>query len=73
MASPHTRPGSPHSKAQDFKKVEKEIMEDSIGYLQQTDRYTKLLVFIYDESSSVQEHGTTRLDLKGKLAGVSAL
>lgn len=50
-------------KAQDFKKVEKEIMEDSIGYLQQTRRYSKLLVFIYDESSSVQEHGTTRQDL----------
>lgn len=51
-------------KIQDFKKVEKEIMEDSIGYLQQTKRYSKLLVFIYDESSSVQEHGTTRQDLK---------
>lgn len=51
-------------KAQDFRKVEKEIMEDSIGYLQQTKRYTKLVVFIYDESSSVQEHGTTRQDLR---------
>jgi len=51
-------------KAQDFKKVEKEIMEDSIGYLQQTKRYSKLVVFIYDESSSVQEHGTTRHELR---------
>lgn len=51
-------------KAQDFKKVEKEIMEDSIGYLQETRRYSKLVVFIYDESSSVQEHGTTRQNLR---------
>jgi hypothetical protein len=51
-------------KAQDFKKVEKEIMEDSVGYLQKTKRYSKLVVFIYDESSSVQEHGTTRHELR---------
>jgi len=51
-------------KAQDFKKVEKEIMVDSIGYLQETMRYSKLVVLIYDESSSVQEHGTTRQNLR---------
>jgi hypothetical protein len=51
-------------KAQDFKKIEKAIMEDSIGYLLETQRYNKLLVFIYDQSISVQHHGTTRVALK---------
>jgi hypothetical protein len=51
-------------RAEDFKTVEKEIMEDSIGYLQETKRYSKLVVFIYDKSSSVQEHGTTRQNLR---------
>lgn len=48
----------------DFKKVEKEIMEDSVGYLQNSDRYHRIIVFIYDASSSVQEHGTTRRALR---------
>jgi len=51
-------------KAEDFKDIEKQIMEDIKGYFTQTLRYEKLLVFIYDESSSVQEHGETRLALK---------
>ena len=47
-------------KKEDFKKIEKEIMEDSVGYLTATDAYDKILVFIYDKSASVQEHNTTR-------------
>ncbi len=52
-----------YSKA-DFKKIEKEIMEDAKGYLLNTKDYDKIIVFIYDKSASVQEHGTTRRDLK---------
>ncbi|MBI2849385.1 MAG: hypothetical protein HYX88_04575 [Chloroflexi bacterium] len=51
-------------KAEDFKNIEKEIMVDSRGYLVQTNRYNKLLVFVYDQSASVQEHGTTIQALK---------
>ena len=46
-----------------FKKIEEEIMIDTIGYLSKTRDYDRILVFIYDESSSVQEHGTTKMDL----------
>ena len=47
-------------KAGDFKDLEKEIMEDSVAYLVDThDRYDRILVFIYDHSASVQEHGVT--------------
>ena len=53
-------------KAGDFKTLEKEIMEDSVAYLQETrDRYDRILVFIYDESASVQEHGLTESSLRG--------
>ena len=46
--------------ASDFKNIEKEIMEDSVAYLLHAgDRYDRVLVFIYDHSSSVQEHGLT--------------
>lgn len=48
----------------DFKNIEKEVMEDSIGYLQNTDRYNKIIVFIYDHSCSVQEHEETKRALK---------
>lgn len=44
---------------EDFKKIEKEVQEDSIPYLRDL-RYESLLVFIYDDSASVQEHDTTR-------------
>ncbi len=43
----------------DFKKIEKEIQEDCIPYLRDL-RYEALIVFIYDDSASVQEHDTTR-------------
>lgn len=47
----------------DFKTVEKEILEDSVAYLTNTKDYGKLIVFIYDHSSSVQEHEVTMRDL----------
>lgn len=43
----------------DFKKIEKEIQEDCIPYLRDL-RYDSLIVFIYDDSASVQEHDITR-------------
>jgi hypothetical protein len=43
----------------DFKKIEKEVQEDCIPYLRDM-RYESLVVFIYDDSASVQEHDTTR-------------
>jgi hypothetical protein len=43
----------------DFKKIEKEVQEDCIPYLRDL-RYESLIVFIYDDSASVQEHDITR-------------
>jgi hypothetical protein len=50
-------------KAADFKTFEKEIYDDYIGYLSGNPSYRHMTVFIYDESSSVQEHDTTRSTL----------
>jgi len=44
----------------DFEKIEREIMEDSVGYLNETDLYKEIIVFIYDHSSSVERHDLTR-------------
>jgi hypothetical protein len=44
---------------EDFKKIEKQIQEDCIPYLRDL-RYESLVVFIYDDSCSVQEHDVTR-------------
>jgi hypothetical protein len=44
---------------EDFKKIEKEIQEDCVPYLRDL-RYESLVVFIYDDSASVQEHDITR-------------
>jgi hypothetical protein len=49
--------------AGDFKKIEKEIIQDSVGYLHEGTTYTKLVVFIYDASCSVQEHDVTQSTL----------
>jgi hypothetical protein len=47
-------------RASDFKLLEKEIMEDAVAYVLETrDRYDRILVFIYDDSASVQEHSLT--------------
>lgn len=53
----------------DFNKIEKEVMEDSVAYLRGTTRYTEIVVFIYDESCSVQEHDMTAATLRS-LEGV---
>ena len=50
-------------KSAEFKKIEEQIMVDSVAYLSKTKDYDKIIVFIYDETSSVQEHGTTKNDL----------
>jgi hypothetical protein len=53
--------------AADFKKVEKEVYEDSVTYLKDQGTYNKIIVFIYDASASVQEHAITKdalLDLE---------
>ncbi|MEX5637477.1 hypothetical protein [Parafrankia sp. FMc2] len=52
-------------KASDFKDIEKQVMEDSVAYLANTDSYDKILVFIYDDSSSSEHHDTTRRALIG--------
>lgn len=44
----------------DFKRIEKEIIQDSVGYLTSTSDYNKIIVFIYDHSSSIQEHAETK-------------
>jgi REase_DpnII-MboI len=54
----------------DFKKIEKEVMEDSVAYLRGTTRYKEIVVFIYDESCSVQEHDMTAAALRS-LEGVT--
>ena len=57
-------------RAADFKSIEKEILEDLVPYLRTPDRYRRVLVFIYDASSSVQVHDTTRKALCS-VAGIS--
>jgi hypothetical protein len=47
------------SSKEDFKKIEKEVQEDCIPYLRDL-RYESVVVFIYDDSASVQEHDITR-------------
>ena len=54
----------------DFKKIEKEVMEDSVAYLRNAGPYKEIVVFIYDESASVQEHDMTAAALR-ELDGVS--
>lgn len=50
-------------KRQDFNKIENEIKIDSINYLKTTD-CKELIVFVYDDSASVEEHQTTIQSLK---------
>jgi len=50
--------------AADFKKIEKEVMEDSVAYLREASTYKKIVVFIYDESASVQDHDITAAALR---------
>ncbi|WP_374496356.1 hypothetical protein [Zoogloea sp.] len=46
--------------AGEFKEIEKQVLEDIVPYLRSPERYRQVLVFIYDDSCSVQEHETTR-------------
>jgi len=57
-------------KGTDFKKIETGMMVDSIAYLKSTDRYKEIVVFIYDESASVEQHDLTRRTLL-RLDGVT--
>lgn len=50
--------------ATDFKTIEKEVLEDIEPYRRSPERYREVLVFIYDDSCSVQEHDTTRRALR---------
>lgn len=50
-------------KSTDFKEFEQQIYVDYTAYLTGNEPYRKMAVFIYDESASVQEHGTTRAAL----------
>jgi hypothetical protein len=45
--------------AGEFKHIEKQVIEDSVAYLRDRTTYKKIIVFIYDASSSVQEHDVT--------------
>ena len=56
-------------KRSDFRDIEKEIMQDSVGYLTNTTDYEKIIVFIYDHSCSTQEHDETKRALK-KVSGI---
>lgn len=51
-----------------FRAVEQEVMVDAHAYLDQTDSYDQIIVFIYDDSASPEHHATTRraiLDIPG--------
>jgi hypothetical protein len=52
-------------KSGDFKEIEKQVLEDSVAYLNGVTAYKEIVVFIYDESASVQEHDTTATALRG--------
>ncbi|HTU74503.1 MAG TPA: hypothetical protein VMG38_13390 [Trebonia sp.] len=45
-------------KGSDFKEIEKQVLEDSVAYLNGVTAYKEIVVFIYDDSASVQEHDT---------------
>ncbi|WP_157105969.1 hypothetical protein [Nocardia sienata] len=42
----------------EFKKIEQEVMIDSVAYLKD-ERFKQIIVFIYDDSSSVEQHDLT--------------
>lgn len=50
--------------AADFRAIEKEVLEDIVPYLQAPERYSRIVVFIYDHSASVQVHETTARALR---------
>ena len=46
--------------AAEFKKIEREVMTDSVAYLQRATHYDEIVVFIYDSTASVEHHDLTR-------------
>jgi len=58
--------------AADFKTIEKEVLQDIEPYRRLPERYREIVVFIYDDSCSVQEHDTTRRALRS-LPGVAEI
>lgn len=49
----------------DFKKIEKEIMQDAAAYLRRSSAFDRIVVFIYDDSASVEHHDLTEQTLRG--------
>ena len=45
--------------AAEFKHIEKQVIEDSVAYLRERTHLQKIVVFICDASSSMQEHDVT--------------
>jgi hypothetical protein len=43
-----------------FKSIEREVMEDSVGYFVDAPAYRDLVVFIYDDSNSPEHHQQTK-------------
>ena len=58
--------------AADFKSIEKEVLEDVVPYLRNPERYREILIFIYDDSCSVQNHDTTSRAL-GSIPGITGV
>ena len=56
--------------AADFKSIEKEVLQDLVPYLRLPERYGKVLVFIYDDSCSLQAHDITARSLRS-VAGIA--
>jgi hypothetical protein len=46
--------------AGEFKKIEQEVMTDSVAYLQRATHYDEIVAFIYDSTASVEHHELTR-------------
>ena len=56
--------------AGEFKKIEQEVMTDSVAYLQRATHYDEIVVFIYDSTASVEHHDLTRDGLT-KVPGIA--
>jgi hypothetical protein len=54
----------------EFKKIEQEVMIDSVAYLQRVTLYDEIVVFIYDSTASVEHHDLTR-DTLIKVPGIA--
>ena len=54
----------------EFKKIEQEVMIDSVAYLQRATLYDEIVVFIYDSTASVEHHELTR-DALIKVPGIA--